>query len=103
VAGDQLFISTDPSGGATAWKKVSGVLNGDTETVACASPTVCVASDVALDLDTSSNPTEGAGAWTSSYEPPDSPRNSLGIGISCAGVNLCVATGDDDIISSAKP
>jgi len=103
VAGDQLFISTDPSGGATAWKKVSGVLNGDTETVACASPTVCVASDVALDLDTSSDPTGGAGAWTSSYEPPDSPRNSLGIGISCAGVNLCVATGDDDIISSTKP
>jgi hypothetical protein len=103
AASDELFISTDPSGGGTTWKKVSGVLNGDTETVACASPAVCVASDVALDLDTSSNPTRGAGAWTSSYEPPDSPRNSLGIGISCAGVNLCVATGDDDIISSTKP
>ncbi len=103
VASDQLFISADPSGGGTAWKKVSGVLNGDTETVACASSTVCVASDVALDLATSSNPTGGAATWTSSYVPPDSPRNSLGIGLSCAGVNLCVATGDDDIISSTKP
>jgi hypothetical protein len=103
VASDQLFISTDPSGGGTAWKKVSGVLNGDTETVACASSTVCVASDVALDLATSSNPTGGAATWTSSYVPPDSPRNSLGIGLSCGGLNLCVATGDDDIISSTKP
>jgi hypothetical protein len=103
VASDQLFISADPAGGGTAWKEVSGVLNGDTETVACASSTVCVASDVALDLATSSNPTGGAGAWTSSYVPPDSPRNSLGIGLSCAGVNLCVATGDDDIISSTRP
>jgi hypothetical protein len=98
-----LFISTDPAGGGPSWKKVSGVLNGDTETVACASSSVCVGSDVALDLATSSNPTGGATAWTSSYVPPDSPRNSLGIGLSCAGVNLCVATGDDDIISSAKP
>jgi len=71
--------------------------------VACASSTVCVASDVALDLATSSNPAGGAVTWTSSYVPPDSPRNSLGIGLSCAGVNLCVATGDDDIISSTKP
>ena len=79
------------------------MLNGDADTVACASPTVCVASDVALDLDTSSDPTGGAAAWTSSYQPPDSPRNSLGYRLSCAGVKLCVATGDDDIISSTKP
>ena len=58
------------AGGGTAWKEVSGVLNGDAETVACASSTVCVASDVALDLATSSNPTGGAAAWTSSYVPP---------------------------------
>jgi hypothetical protein len=103
AASGQLFVSTDPAGGGPAWKEVSGVLNGDADTVACASPTVCVASDVALDLVTSSDPTGGAGAWTSSYQPPDSPRNSLGISLSCAGVKLCVATGDDDIISSTKP
>jgi putative hemolysin len=103
AASGQLFVSTDPAGGGHAWKQVSGVLNGDADTVACGSPTVCVASDVALDLATSSKPAGGAGAWTSSYEPPDSPRNSLGIAITCAGVKLCVATGDDDIISSTKP
>jgi hypothetical protein len=103
AASGQLFVSSDPAGGGPAWKQVSGVLNGDADTVACASSTVCVASDVALDLVISSDPTGGAGAWTSSYEPPDSPRNSLGISLSCAGVTLCVATGDDDIISSTKP
>jgi hypothetical protein len=98
-----LFISSDPGAGGATWRKVIGVLSDFTETVACASATLCVASDVALDLATSSHPADGAAAWTSSYAPPDSPRNSLGIGLSCAGVNLCVASGDNDIISSAKP
>ena len=49
---------------------------------------------------TSTDPTGGASAWTAVNE---GQPNHLNAGVSCPTLSLCVAVGNDDVLSSINP
>ena len=49
---------------------------------------------------TSTNPTGGASAWMAVNE---GQPNHITAGVSCPTLNLCVAVGNDDILTSTNP
>jgi hypothetical protein len=89
-----IYTSTDPTGGAEAWRVAD--LDGEGPNthfygVSCPSPSFCAASAGGAKIATSTNPTGGAGAWSvTQLEGPLELR-----GISCVSPSLCVAVGDD--------
>ena len=102
-----LFVSTNPTGGASAWQQVP---EPGIEDISCPSVNLCVAvttSEQNLQgaveppkLLTSTSPAGGSAAWQLSPLPslPDEPR-----AISCPTAALCVAAGRDGVFSSAQP
>ena len=90
-----IYSSTNPTGGASAWKTVD--LNGgggpNTHMYGISCPTVsfCAASAGKGLIVTSTNPTGDAGDWvTTALDHPVELR-----GISCPSAALCVVVGDD--------
>src|SRR5439155_851785 len=82
-----LVASSNPTGGAAAWKvtKVDG--SNSLSGPSCPSSSLCVAVDVNGNVVTSSNPTGGATAWRVTNVDGS---NSL-TGVSCPIRSLCVA------------
>jgi RHS repeat-associated protein len=92
VEGKKVWISTNPTGGASAWTSTTlpattGTVTALTD-IACPSTTLCVATGTTGSLFTSSNPTGGASAWT---------KTTVGtrrlMGVSCPSTTLCVVVG----------
>ena len=97
--GGDVVTSTDPAGGASAWRVVhieSPFLVG----VSCASASLCAAVDGSGDVVTSSRPSRGVAAWRVSRVPGVQGMS----GIACPSVSLCVAAGfPGDIVTSSRP
>jgi hypothetical protein len=86
--------STNPTGGAGAWKVTLGVDQGTELTrVSCPSTTLCVALDSRGEIISSNSPAGGPTAWKATNL--HSQVLALG-GISCPSVSLCVAVGYTD-------
>ena len=92
VEGKKVWISTNPTGGASAWTATTlpattGTVTALTD-IACPSTTLCVATGTTGSLFTSTNPTGGASAWT---------KTTVGtrrlMGVSCPSTTLCVVVG----------
>ena len=84
-----------------AWTPTTGVDSGaPLDALVCESTTLCVAEDVATDTVTTTDPTGGASAWTTFVV---ATSNHLTGGVSCASNNLCVAVGEQDIVTSSNP
>jgi hypothetical protein len=89
-----IYTTTNPAGDASAWTVTD--LDGPGPNthlygVSCPSPNFCAASAGGAKVVTTTNPTGGAAAWTKTQlQGPMELR-----GISCAGVGLCVAVGDN--------
>jgi hypothetical protein len=49
---------------------------------------------------TTTNPTGGASAWKAVDE---GQPNHMGAGVSCPTLRLCVAVGNDDVLTSTNP
>ena len=100
-AGQQeLVTSTDPTGGPTAWSRVS--IAGSTELVdvSCASVSLCVALDRGGGVASTTNPTGGAGAWSFVGGFPHLGWQT----VSCGSITLCVAVGEEgNALISADP
>jgi hypothetical protein len=104
-AGDVLS-SGDPTGGATAWR-LAHVDNAPSSAgpagafagVSCPSLSLCVAVDTAGNVLTSTNPTAGAGAWSTAAV------DSVGLsGISCPTAGFCAAVDKaGDVVTSSNP
>ena len=63
--GAEILTSTDPTGGASAWKVATvGNEPGGLDNVTCPSVSLCVAGDASGNIVTSTDPTGGASAWT---------------------------------------
>ena len=93
------FLALDSSGFA-AWRKTSRPPPNGLAALSCPSPSLCVASDGAGNILTSSNPLGGAGAWSRTASD-----QLLGIsGVSCPSISMCVA-GDTsgNILTSTDP
>jgi hypothetical protein len=100
----RIFSSTDPTGGAAAWKIVS--LTGEKEPrlhmtgISCPSSQLCVAVAYGSKVITAADPTGEASAWTvSELAVPVDLR-----GVSCPSVSFCVAVDNTgQIVTSSNP
>lgn len=98
--GGHILTSTNPTGGAGAWKTVPIAGSSALSTISCASRRLCVAGDQNGVLWTSTDPTGGPEAWTANRV--DAHRTYLSV--ACASVSLCVAVDfDGGILSSHDP
>lgn len=91
AGGSGVMSSTNPTGGASAWLSQEGADRDgySFDQVACASPSLCIATESDGKIAESSDPTGGAGAWTSTKEVDGT--NGLS-GASCPSESLCFVT-----------
>lgn len=106
--------STNPTGGAAAWKPVHpegylGTYTGRSvrypgnaiRGVSCPSPALCVAAGPQGNILSSTNPTGDAGAWSIAELGLDATHMT---GVSCPTTSLCVAVAyNGKIVSSTNP
>ncbi len=95
----RIFVSTNPTGGASAWKEVGTPGGpGDLEGVACVSTLLCAAGNLTGNVLTSTNP--AGGGWSEA-----NAGGSVQItGISCPDASHCVATDNNgDVLTSSDP
>lgn len=88
-----LFVSTDPSGGTTAWIQSAEPpypvgYGPEVHGVACPTTTMCVGVGVNSIL-SSTAPANGASAWVN--EPVSMPATQYLNGVACASATFCVA------------
>jgi hypothetical protein len=110
VGGGDVATSTDPTGGAGAWTVATLIPPASQhpnqpnrlQAVSCPSTRLCVATDDAGNVWTSTDPTEGASAWTKANV--DGSEKILS-GVSCPTEKLCVAVdyGGGDVLTSTDP
>ncbi len=110
VGGGDVATSTDPTGGTGAWTVASLIPAASQipnkpnrlDAVSCPSARLCVTTDEAGNVWTSTDPTEGASAWTKANV--DGPEKILS-GVSCPTESLCVAVdrGGGDVLTSTNP
>ncbi len=101
---DRVFSSTDPAGGAEAWKMIrrSGEKEPHTHMtgISCPSPSLCIAVAYGSRIVSSTNPTGGAPAWT---EIELGDRFDFR-GVSCPTVSFCAAVDNEGaIVTSTNP
>ncbi len=99
--GGQLFVSTNPTGGASAWKEAGTPGGpGDLEGVACVSTLLCAAGNLTGNILTSTAPASGGASWSEA-----NAGGSVQItGVSCPNASRCVAVDNNgDILASTDP
>jgi hypothetical protein len=100
--GGRLFISTDPTGGAGAWRAVATPAgSGDLEGASCVSIVLCAVGNMTGNILTTTNPSAGGGATWSEANAGGSAQVT---GVSCPTANACVAVDDNgDVMTSTDP
>jgi hypothetical protein len=97
-----LDVSTNPTGGASAWKqvKLKGALNAiEVSAVACVPQTTRCVAAVGNGFATSTNAGGGASAWTVTNQSGFAAPEDL----TCPSVTLCVGITLDDVEASTNP
>jgi hypothetical protein len=95
----RIFVSTDPTGGASAWQEAGTPGgSGDLEGVACVSTLLCAAGTMTGNVLTATDPL--GGAWSEA-----NAGGSVQItGLSCPTASRCVAVDNNgDVLASADP
>jgi hypothetical protein len=99
----KVLSSTDPSGGAGAWKTVQLDETLDLRGVSCASPSFCLAVGQEGRMVASDNPTGGAGEWRE-LTAPGAPENLEGVScLGAASVFCVVGEQNGNLLSSNSP
>lgn len=96
----RIFVSTNPTGGASAWKETGAPGGpGDLEGIACVSTLLCAAGNLTGNVLTSTEPAGGAG-WSKA-----NAGGSVQItGISCPTTSACAAVDNNgDVLTSTDP
>jgi hypothetical protein len=83
-----VVTATDPAGGAGAWHVATVEENHLLQSVACASPRFCIASDSEGTVLTSTDPTGGPGSWIGA-SVPQTPSGFEAV--ACPSASLCLA------------
>jgi hypothetical protein len=97
----KVLTSTNPTGGASAWRVTQLDETLDLRGVSCGTPTLCVAVAQQGRLLVSTNPTGGASAWRE-LGTPGGPGDLQGV--SCVATALCVAgNAGGNLLTSAEP
>lgn len=92
---NEVFTSTDPTGGSSAWQYAILPGKGGIRSISCTPTAVCVAITGANKILTTSNPTGGPGAWKSTDLYPYAPN-----AVACQP-GLCVIAGEDGYVLAA--
>jgi hypothetical protein len=102
-----VLTSTNPTGGAGAWKVTNVDGFSYTYSVSCASGSLCIAGNWTGDLLSSTNPTGGTSAWTVTPVDPEVHGDltpSAISGVSCPSTSLCVAVDQHgNVLTSTNP
>jgi hypothetical protein len=97
----RIVVSTDPTGGASAWNEVGAPGGaGDLEGVNCVAASLCAAGNAGGNILTSTNPAGSSETW--------SEANGGGAvqitGVSCPTAHRCVAVDNNgDVLTSTDP
>lgn len=95
--GGKIFVSIDPTGGATAWREVASPTPRELRAVACVTG-LCVAGDEGGNVISSANPVAG------SFGEANGGGSVQLTGASCPTSAACVAVDDNaDVITSTDP
>jgi hypothetical protein len=97
----RIFVSTDPTGGAAAWRETGTPGGpGDLEGVSCVSTLLCAAGNLTGNVLTSTNPAGGPSTW----REVNAGGSVQVTGVSCPDVGHCVAVDDNgDVLTSTDP
>ena len=100
-----IVTSTNPTGGASAWKVTT--FNGEFVLldVSCPTTSLCVAVTNGGDALISTNPTGGAAAWKLTHIDTTPNNNNYLSGVSCPSISLCVAVdySGGNVVTSSDP
>jgi hypothetical protein len=97
----RIFVSTNPTGGASAWTEAGTPGGpGDLEGVACVSTLLCAAGNLTGNVLTSTAPVGGGDGWSEA-----NAGGSVQItGIACPTASRCVAVDNNgDVLTSTDP
>jgi len=95
----RIFLSTDPTGGASTWRPASSPTPRDLFAVSCVAILLCTAGDAGGNILTSTEPS-GGGAFAAT-----NADGSVQItGLTCPTTRRCVAvTNNADVLTSTEP
>ncbi len=98
-----LLVTTNPTGGATAWTATS--LPNPLGAVTCASDSLCLAMDYNGAIWSTTNPTGGASAWSSTANGLTDPYESPVVydGLACGSTSMCLALTGGAAASATNP
>ena len=97
----RIFVSTNPTGSASAWKEVGTPGGpGDLEGIACISTLFCAAGNMTGNILNSTDPAGGSSSWSEA-----NAGGSVQVtGISCPTASACVAVDNNgDVLTSTDP
>ena len=95
-----VWTSTNPAGGTSAWKKTS--FQVPLAAAYCQSTHLCVAEDVATDVLSTTDATGRSKTWKTATTVA-ATSNHLGGGVDCPSAKLCVVMGEDNVVTSTNP
>jgi hypothetical protein len=99
-----VVTSTNPTGGAAAWKVTKVDPAGGLQGVSCPSTSSGVAVDINGNVVASTNPAGGASAWKVTHVVGGSSQVGGLSGVSCPSIALCVAVAQNGyVIASTNP
>ena len=97
---DEVFTSTNPTGGPAAWELTELDESLDLRAVSCSSPSLCILAGANGELVASSDPTGGPSAW-SRLGAPGGPQAQQAI--SCVSSLCLTGNSGGDLLTSTNP
>jgi hypothetical protein len=95
----RIFASTDPGGGASAWRQLPSPTQRDLQAVSCVASLLCVAGDAGGNVLSSDDPAGGA-----SFSLTNADGSVLLTGLTCPTTTRCVAVDNNaDVLTSTDP
>ena len=97
--GGRIFVSSDPTGGSSAWREAGSPTARDLQAVSCVAALLCAAGDAGGNILTSTDPT-GAGGFTEA----NGGGSVQMTGLACPTTSRCVAVDNNaDVLTSTDP
>jgi hypothetical protein len=98
--GGRIFVSSDPTGGASAWREAGSPTPRDLQAVSCVAALLCAAGDGGGNILTSTDPTGPGATWSEAK----AGGPVLITGVSCPTASGCVAVDNNgDVLTSTEP
>jgi hypothetical protein len=94
----RIFVSTDPTAGASAWREAGSPTPRDLFAVSCAATLLCAAGDAGGNVLTTTDPIGGG------FAAANADGSVQITGLTCPATNRCVAvTNNADVLTSTDP